>query len=74
MRNLLIVFGLSVILAYASQYYGYNYMLEAGEKKKVNVFIVAMVVLMILFVGLRTGYNDSLLSSKSQNNCAEIGT
>ena len=59
MRNLLIVFALSVILAYASQYYGYNYMLEAGEKKKVNVFIVAMVVLMILFVGLRTGYNDT---------------
>lgn len=59
MRNLLIVFGLSVILAYASQYYGYNYMLEAGEKKKVNIFIVAMVVLMILFVGLRTGYNDT---------------
>jgi hypothetical protein len=68
MKNLLIVFGLSVILAYASQYYGHNYQLEAGEKKKINICIVAMVVLMVIFVGLRVGYNDTATYIKGFQN------
>ncbi len=73
MRNLLIVFGLSVILAYASQYYGHNYMLVAGEKKKINICIVAMAILMILFVGLRTGYNDTATYIKGFENSETLG-
>lgn len=59
MRNLLIVFAASVILAYLSQYRGYNYMRKAGEKKRINGYIVLMIILMIMIVGLRTGYNDT---------------
>lgn len=59
MRNLLFVFIVSFILAYQSQYFGYNHELVAGERKRMNIYIIAMIILMVLFVGLRTGYNDT---------------
>lgn len=58
MLNLLLVTAVSVGLAYASEISGWGGVTERGRVRW-DVFLILMTVVMTLFVGLRTNYNDT---------------
>lgn len=58
MLNLLLVTAVSVGLAYASEISGWGGVTERGRVRW-DIFLVLMVVVMTLFAGLRTSYNDT---------------
>ena len=64
MVKLLAVFAASLVLAYISEK-NTKAILASGQRYTVwkDWAYIALVIVLILFAGLRTSYNDSLLSS-----------
>ena len=80
MRQLILLYWGCVFLMYLSQvYYPTSMQLEEPQTgrrhfmlRKADIFMIAVIVWMTCFSFLRTGYNDSPLSSKIQkNNCRQ---
>ena len=69
MFKLLVVFTAALVLAYFSEQ-NTKATVAAGYRYSVwnDWAYILLVVILILFAGLRTQYNDSLLSSKEQKN------
>ena len=72
MFKLLAVFVTALILAYISEK-NTEAITASGQRYTVwkDWAYIALVVILVLFSGLRTSYNDSLLSSKIQKNLSE---
>ena len=72
MFKLLAVFAAALVLAYISEQ-NTKAAIAAGHRYCVwrDWAYVLLVIVLTLFAGLRTGYNDSLLSSKLQKNMSE---
>lgn len=70
MFKLLAVFAISLVLAYISEQ-NTKAIAAAGYRYSVwhDWAYIALVVVLTLFAGLRTSYNDSPLSSKRQKIC-----
>lgn len=70
MTKLLVVFAAALVLAYISQQ-NTKATIAAGRRYSVwgDWAYIALVVVLTLFAGLRTSYNDSPLSSKRQKIC-----
>ena len=80
MRQLVLLYWGTVFLMYLSQtYYPMETQLDGRQTgkrhfmlRRSDLFIILVVVWMTNFAFLRTGYNDSPLSSKKQkNNCRQ---
>lgn len=59
MKTLLIILLIVTGLAYLSQKQSMKYTHEDGRKHW-DIFLIALIVFLVLFAGLRTGYNDTL--------------
>lgn len=68
MTKLLVVFATALVLAYFSEQ-NTRAAVAAGHRyvPRKDWAYVLLVTVLVLFTGLRTSYNDSLLSSKVQN-------
>lgn len=70
MIKLLILFGVSMCLAYCSQ----NKILvfPLTQKHKLDIPFILLVIILSLFCGLRTDYNDTYLYISSFNSCKTL--
>ncbi|WP_279155094.1 EpsG family protein [Thomasclavelia cocleata] len=71
MRNLIIVMIVSVFLAYCSQYNGIG-VCKSGEKQRWDIYLIILIIIMSLFIGLRTSYNDTTAYIRSFNRSETI--
>ena len=72
MTTLLLVCASSVVLAQLSQWYGGG-IRERGNKPRWDLFVLAIVVILSLFAGLRTDYNDTAAYIRGFQSAETIG-
>lgn len=71
MLNLIVVMIISVFLAYCSQHNSTG-VYKSGKKQRWDIYLIFLIILMSMFIGLRTSYNDTTAYIRSFNKSETI--